>query len=69
MIIKDGLVEFLGTLAVTFFGGFARLNNQDDFVVIGLTYFFLFSSLVYAFNHISGSHFNPILTISLLMTK
>lgn len=67
-MIKPALTELIGSIIITFFGCFARLNNNDDFFTISISYFFLISGLSYAFKNISGSHFNPILSLSLIIT-
>lgn len=68
-MLKPFLYEFLGTLAITFFGCFIRINNPDNFTIIGIGYFFIVSGVTYGSKHISGSQFNPILTLSLLLTE
>ncbi len=67
--MKVAFVEFIGSLAITFFGAFSRINNEDNFLAVGITYFFLIAGFTYAFRNISGSHFNPVLTISLIITN
>lgn len=37
--------------------------------MIGLGYFLIVSGLTYGSKHISGSQFNPVLTLSLLITE
>ena len=54
-MLKPFLYEFLGTLAITFFGSFIRINNPDNFTVIGTGYFFLVAGVTYGSKHISGS--------------
>lgn len=68
-MIKPAIMELLGAFVITFFGCYSRLNNEDDFFAIGLTYFLLISGLTYAFKNISGGQFNPILSVSLIITN
>jgi len=70
MLIKSAAAELIGSFAITFFGSFARLtNSKEDYLSIGLAYFFLFSVMTYCFVHLSGAQFNPFLTGSLIITK
>lgn len=69
MTMRAAFLEFLGAFAITFFGAYSRINNADDLLAVGLTYFLLVSSLTYAFIKLSGGQFNPILSLSLLVTK
>ena len=68
-MLKPTLLEFIGSFALTFLCMACRAQNPDDYFTLGLTYFFLFGALIYAFQNVSGSHFNPVLTISLLLTS
>lgn len=68
-MLKPLLSEFLASFLISFMMAFARINNHNDYFIIGLTYFMLIGCLTYSFKKISGSHFNPILTFSLLITK
>ena len=68
-MLKPFLYEFLGTFAITLFGSFIRINNADQFTNIGIGYFLLIAGVTYGSKHISGSQFNPILTLSLLITE
>ena len=68
-MFKLFLHEFIGSFIITFFGAFSRINNLDSFLAISSTYFFIVLGLTYASKKVSGAYFNPILTISMLMTK
>ena len=67
-MIKPALMELIGSIILTFVGNFSHLNNHDDFFTIGMTYFFLISALNISFKNISGGQFNPILSLSLIIT-
>lgn len=67
-MLKSFLYELLGTFAITFFGAFIRINNQGNFSQVAFGYFLLVAGVCYASKHISGSQFNPVLTLSLLIT-
>ncbi len=67
--MKSALLEFFGSFAITFFGAYSRINNSDNLLAVGLTYFLIVSSLSYAFIALSGAQFNPIMTLSLILTK
>lgn len=66
---KAYIIEFIGTMGLVIFASMARINNQEDLVVVSFTIFFLTSVFAYTFFHHSGSQFNPILTLSLVITK
>ena len=68
-MLKPLILELVASIGITFTIAFSRINNQSDFFSLGLTYFLVVGSLTYAFKSSSGSHFNPVLTISLLITK
>ena len=68
-MLKALILEFLGSLTITFTMALCRITNPSDYLIIGLSFFLLIGSLTYAFRKTSGSHFNPILTVSLLVTK
>ena len=68
-MLKSLVLEFIATVGITFVIAFCRLNNTSDFFAIGITYFMIIGSLSYAFKKTSGAHFNPALTISLIVTK
>lgn len=68
-MISMVIVELLGAFALTFVAAASRINNDNDFFAIALTYFMIISSLTFAFRKVSGSHFNPALTVSLIVTK
>lgn len=70
MLVKSAIAELMGSFAITFFGSFARLTNtKEDYLSIGLSYFFLISAMTYCFVHLSGAQFNPFLTAALVITK
>ena len=68
-MLKLVFYEFMGSFIITFFGAMSRINNQDNFLAISLTYFFLVFALTYSAKKLSGGYFNPILTLSMLMSK
>lgn len=68
-MFKQILLEAIGAFMITFIMAFARINNGEDYVYIGVTYFLLVSSLTYAFKSVSGSHFNPFLSLSLIFSR
>ena len=69
MSVKSYLVEFLGTFMLTFILGMVRIQNQEDLLSVGLATFFLIVTMVHTCFHLSSAQFNPILSLSLLITK
>ena len=66
---KAYVIEFIGTLGLVIFASMARITNQEDLVVVSITIFFLTAAFAYTFFRHSGSQFNPVLTLSLVITK
>jgi MIP family channel proteins len=71
---KSYISEFLGTFALVFIGAGAVLvntltNGAIGIVGIALAHGLVLMSMIYALSHISGGHFNPSVTISMLATK
>ena len=68
-MLKPLVLEFIASVGITFVMAFSRLNNTSDFFAMGITYFMIIGALSYAFKRESGAHFNPVLTISLIITR
>lgn len=69
MSLKGFISEILGT----FFISITLINSYflvtDKYIVQGLAIFFSVTSMTYTFVNLSGAHFNPILSYSLVLTK
>jgi aquaporin-4 len=74
------LAEAIGTYCLVFFGPLAialavghfsknSVFDIQDLIMISLAHGGAIGLMVYAFGHISGAHFNPAVTISMLVTK
>jgi aquaporin-4 len=74
------LAEAIGTYCLVFFGPLAialavghfsksSVFDIQDLIMISLAHGAAIGLMVYAFGHVSGAHFNPAVTISMLVTK
>ena len=74
------LAEAIGTYCLVFFGPLAialsvghfsksQVFDIQDLIMISLAHGAAIGLMVYTFGHISGAHFNPAVTISMLVTK
>ena len=74
------LAEAIGTYCLVFFGPLAialavghfsknSVFDIQDLIMISLAHGGAIGLMVYAFGHVSGAHFNPAVTISMLVTK
>lgn len=74
------LAEAIGTYCLVFFGPLAialavghfsknSVFDVQDLIMISLAHGGAIGLMVYAFGHVSGGHFNPAVTISMLVTK
>jgi glycerol uptake facilitator-like aquaporin len=59
---KVFLAEFIGTFALVLVGLSARIVVNSDLIAIALAYGLTLAVFVYAYGHISGAHFNPVVT-------
>lgn len=62
--------EMLGTMAITLLGCGSYLSyDERNFVQVALTFGLTVGTVVWVFNHISGGHMNPAVTVAALFTR
>lgn len=65
-------MELFGTLIICYIGGMVKIANERkeaDMLQLALTNGFALGIMVYAGAHISGSHYNPAITLALVLIK
>ena len=60
--MRPHLAEFIGTLALVFFGCGAIANGLPP-TAVALAFGLVIAVMIYTFGHISGAHFNPAVSI------
>ena len=68
---RGQIMEFLGIFAINYIGGWSNVMKdyqKGDLVSVAIAHLFVIAILTWCGAAISGSHFNPAITISLLMT-
>lgn len=65
------VAEFFGTLFLVLLGCGAIENNGKDIsiVQISLTFGLIYGSMVWCFNHVSGGHFNPAVSVAAMVCR
>lgn len=72
MVINKYLAEFLGTFILVFVGSMGILSvggatGAAEIVAIGLAFGLALLAGIWAVGHISGAHFNPAVTLAMLI--
>ena len=74
MLIKKTLAEFMGTLILVFVGSMGILsvggaNGAAEIVAISFAFGLALLAGIWALGHISGAHFNPAVTLAMLLDR
>ena len=70
--IRPLIMETMGVTALVYAGGWSwimQANDKGNLLSVGLTHMLVVSVMVWTGFAISGSHFNPAVTIGLIVTK
>ena len=73
MVINKYLAEFMGTFILVFLGSMTILGNDLSggplLITVGFGFGLALLAGIWAVGHISGAHFNPAVTLAMLLEK
>jgi len=65
-VVKACVMELVGTFALCFVGGLVVQNNLSGLEAVALAHGFVLAFMIYAGTNVSGAHYNPAVTVTLM---